>query len=203
MIHDIDNFWQYTNTIDGWFHESEAKLLYLCASSVPTDQAIVEIGAYKGRSTSILAFGTQGAPIYSIDPHNNEIAFVQQGVEYSSYNEYCDNLDRLGIPETIVKRILGYSYEVSETYDGPPVGLLFIDGYHSPEAVMQDFYSWEKHLAPDAIVYFDDSNHDGVTPGIQEIFNAGRLPLLYKSADKSTAFLSQVNLDRQPLLNNY
>lgn len=203
MIHNFENFWKYTDTVEGWLFKSEAELIYLCASSVPSSQSIVEIGSYKGRSTSVLAFGSQGARIYSVDPHDNEIAFVQQGLVYSSYEDYCNNLDRLGIPETLVKRVLGYSYEYSEEYDGPKVGMLFIDGYHSTEAVLQDFLSWEKHLADDAIVYFDDSGQDGVGAGIHQLWEMGKLPPIRKDADKGSAYLHQINIDRQPMINNY
>jgi predicted O-methyltransferase YrrM len=201
MIYDLNSFWEHTDTIDGWFFRKEAELLYLCASSVPEDQAIIEIGAYKGRSTSIMAFGSTGSHIYSIDPHDNESAYVEAGIAYSSLDDYNANLDRLGIDNTLVTRITGYSYLESEKYTGPKVGLLFIDGYHSAEAVIQDYESWEKHLADDAIVYFDDIHHGGVNPGIAQI--EGRFPPIMKSADKSGAWMHQVSIDRQPLLNNY
>lgn len=201
MLYNFDEFWEHTSTIQGWFEKREAELLYLCASIVPTDQSIVEIGAYKGRSTSIMAFGSRGAHIYSIDPHNNEIAFVQAGIEYSSFDEYNANLDRLGIDDSIVTRILGYSYTEAEKYTGPKVGMLFIDGYHSPEAVVQDFTSWQPHLADDAIIYFDDIHHGGVNPGIAQIESS--LPPILRMSDKSGAWLHPKHFELEPLLYNY
>jgi hypothetical protein len=49
---------------------------------------------------------------------------------------------------------------------------LFIDGDHRYEAVRADFAAWQPHLAPGAIVAFDDSDFADVARAIAELERA-------------------------------
>lgn len=42
-------------------------------------------------------------------------------------------------------------------YDGPPFDLIFIDGLHRYEAVVEDFCEAEKHCSPDGIILLHDT----------------------------------------------
>ena len=59
-------------------------------------------------------------------------------------------------------------------YDGPPIGLLFIDGEHTTEAVLDDHGAWAPHLAPDAMVVFHDRRLPAVRTAIAALRH--RLP---------------------------
>src|ERR1700759_5182772 len=49
--------WPELDSIEGWLLPSEGKWLFNAARSTPRGATIVEIGSYKGRSTSCLALG--------------------------------------------------------------------------------------------------------------------------------------------------
>ena len=52
--------------------------------------------------------------------------------------------------------IQGFGVEVARHWDGPPIGLLFVDGDHSEQAVYNDVREWHKHLTLDATIILDD-----------------------------------------------
>lgn len=58
--------------VEGWLTDSEARYLYSLACCGPGDGAIVEIGSWKGKSTIVLAMGTEAAgreKVYAVDNH--------------------------------------------------------------------------------------------------------------------------------------
>ena len=65
--------------------------------------------------------------------------------------------------------IVARSHDAARTYSGAPIGLLFIDGWHSTEAVLDDYQSWAPHLAEDATIVFDDHTHPDVLQAILEL----------------------------------
>jgi predicted O-methyltransferase YrrM len=59
-----------SDKVDGWLTSNEQTLLYNLARKVPADKAIVELGAWLGKSTIMLAAGsTAGAKahVYAVD----------------------------------------------------------------------------------------------------------------------------------------
>jgi predicted O-methyltransferase YrrM len=144
---------------------------------VPEDQAIVEIGSYRGGSTTRLVRGARDeTAIYAVDPWEQ--------VDVKTWCRHCEPVtraefeERMGLAvETGRVRILqGRSTDVAKTYDGPPIGLLFIDGDHSYAAAWGDLVAWKMHLAPKAIVAVDDygvTRNPGVSRAVDEVVATG------------------------------
>jgi len=55
------------SALKGFLRPIEGETLAKLASIILSDQAIVEIGSYMGKSTCYLASGTTGAMVYAID----------------------------------------------------------------------------------------------------------------------------------------
>lgn len=146
------------------------------ARRVSADEAIVEIGVYRGRTTSYLAFGArygQQAHVYGVDVFD------------------LRRLGRHSVPEAEARRTLrqqgmtayvtlikGFSADVAATWDGPKIGLLFIDGDHSTAGVRKDVEAWSPHLADDAVIAFDDFGGNpraGVATAVNEFVESGLL----------------------------
>jgi len=145
--------------------------LCLLAGQVPADQAIVELGVYKGRSACYLAAGSlagDGAHVWAIDPwdlpgdrrpfgalkprrRKHWVEFTTRETRLAAKR----NVHRNGFREHVTL-VRGFSVTEGERWDGPPVGLLYVDGDHRADAVRADFEAWRPHLAPDATVAFDD-----------------------------------------------
>jgi predicted O-methyltransferase YrrM len=164
-------------SIEGWLAREEIELLLELAAMVPPDQAIVEVGNYRGRSTVALALGARrgaGAPVASIDPH---VEFTgPRGGRFGPEDqaELYANLTRAGVG-ALVRVVCLPSLAVAASWPGPAVGLLFLDGDHRYGAVRADFDAWRPWLATGASVVFDDCDYADVARLVGERERAGEL----------------------------
>ncbi len=163
--------------VEGWLAREEIALLLGEAARVPSGQAVLEIGNYRGRSTVALALGARrGAdvPVYSVDPH---LEFVgPRGGRFGRVDQAClyANLVAAGVGEQVYVVALPSS-AVAASWSGPPIGLLFVDGDHRYAAVRADFEAWRTHLVPGATVLFDDCDYPDVARLVEERVAAGEL----------------------------
>lgn len=153
------------DTVPGWLSRSEALLLWEMSSCVDPDHAIVEIGSYEGRSTVALASGSAGAKVIAIDPHTGDISQIEQGFTVDTWIRFQENITRCGV-ESLISAVRDTSVSAAKRYLGPQVELLFIDGWHSTDAVQADIQEWSQHLAPVASVVIDDWTSPAVAAGI-------------------------------------
>ncbi len=156
--------------IPGWFSEDEVAYLANLARIVPSDRAIVEIGAYCGRSTVALAFGSSRghrAVIQSIDPHNGLTAIHPS----STYGELIKNLIERDLLNYVAVHKT-FSREAAINWNGGNIGLLFIDAEHDYDAVKSDFESWQRFIVPGTLVVFHDYPMTGPNKLIREILTS-------------------------------
>lgn len=141
--------------LEGLLEEREGACLYLLARRAAVLGNVVEIGSYKGRSTWYLAraLEDEGSPyrVVSIDPHLS-----------GSADAYRETIERTGIAARVDART-AFSYDVVREFR-EPVGLLWIDGDHSYEAVRTDFEQWFPLLAPGGFVALHDTVGQRVGP---------------------------------------
>lgn len=146
------------------------------ASVVPADQAIVEIGVYKGRTVCYLAHGArhgQGAHVYGVDTFD-----LKQGRHSAPQAQAQRTIRAQGMRE-YVTLIRGFSHQVAAEWGGPSIGLLFVDGDHSYAGVRGDIEAWLPHLADGAIVAFDDheDTHPEVVRAVNDLAGDGVLTI--------------------------
>jgi hypothetical protein len=146
--------------LEGLVPEEVCNTLYDLASCVPPDQAIVEIGSYKGKSTCFLAAGAKnglGARVWAVDPWdlNGNITGRFGFAEARTREMFRHQVEEAGLSDHITA-IRGFSIAVAKTWDGPPIGLLYVDGDHREAAVRGDWNAWQPHLVEGATVVFDD-----------------------------------------------
>lgn len=141
------------------------------AKRVPRDQAIVELGAFQGRTTAWLAWGSangHGAPVFSVDPwdlldvedqpdyapeweHHYRDGGYASGVTFDAYQQH---LTATGAKVTPIR---AYAEQAGYEWDGPKVGLLWHDAQHTAEAVRADLQAWTPHLASGSTVALHDA----------------------------------------------
>lgn len=167
--------------LEGLCPPDVCRTLYTLALSVPSDQAIVEIGSFKGQSTCWLAAGGRdgrGACVWAVDPWDlrgnvtGRFGFADPRTRETFQRQVVD----AGLADRITA-IRAFSVKAAAAWEGPPIGLLYIDGDHSERAVRADWQSWSPHLAADAIVVFDDLDTPK-NPGVRVVVDelAGVLP---------------------------
>lgn len=170
--------------LDGLISRDVGELLHNFAALVPADQAIVELGSYRGKSTCYLATGAAldyNAPVYAVDAWSEEVSAWRSAVMSTLpspvFDDFTAQLDKAGVRDG-VRVIRSLTTLAAELYDGPPVGLLYIDGDHHREAVRADFRAWRRHLAPKSVIIFDDygvTKNPGVSLAVWDLEISGEL----------------------------
>lgn len=160
--------------LDGLITNDVGEYLYMLASKTPADQAIVEVGAWKGKSTCYLAAGRrdgQGGRVFSVDPWSADVQEWSRYHPSAKLAEWQAQVDAMGFTATATP-LQGRSVDVAKTWDHGPIGFLYIDGDHERSAVLADWEAWRPHLAKTTVVVFDDygvSHNPDVKPVVHEL----------------------------------
>jgi len=133
--------------VPGWLTDEEGEALYVLARACTGRGAIVEIGSWKGKSTICLGRGSlagASVPIFAIDPHADH-----------RFGDFKANLDRAGITD-LVRPIASLSQPAAEDFH-EPIELLFVDGSHEYDLVLEDFEKWVPKVVDGGWVAFHDT----------------------------------------------
>jgi predicted O-methyltransferase YrrM len=133
--------------IPGWLTDEEGEALYELARRCRGDGVIVEIGSWKGKSTVCLGLGSRAGnsvPVYAVDPH----------ADYR-FGDFKTNVERAGIAD-LVRPIASLSQAAADEFDAP-IELLFVDGAHEYDLVLEDFEKWVPKVVDGGWVAFHDT----------------------------------------------
>lgn len=159
-------------------HVERAVLLRLraLAAAVPAGQAIVELGAWQGRSTAWLLLGASeghGAHVTTVDPWGARTDdYAAAHPDYSSraaYKAFRRHMKKVGAHPGAHTVLRGYAAEAGRDWAGPPVGLLWHDAEHTAGAVAEDLAAWAPHVAPGGVAVLHDAGNPafGVRAGAE------------------------------------
>lgn len=166
--------------IEGWFSGREGLRLAELAGRVSPAHAIVEVGAYQGRSTAYLAAGAMhgaGAHVTSIDPWGptSVPGGTEQGPADEVMRRYLENLRALKI-ERGVTTLRAEAAAVAAMWIRP-VGLLFVDSTHYYLDTVNEIEAWEPHVVAGGFAAFHDYDnhpaHEGVRRATDEAIARG------------------------------
>ena len=133
--------------VPGWLTDEEGEALHELARRCTGRGVIVEIGSWKGKSTICLGLGSRagnGVRIFAIDPH----------ADYR-FGDFKANVERAGITD-LVSPIPSLSQAAAEGFD-EPIELLFVDGSHEYDLVLEDFEQWVPKVVDGGWVAFHDT----------------------------------------------
>jgi hypothetical protein len=164
---------------EGMINVEEARLLYDLAKDV-TENCIVEIGSYRGRSTAALACGSLNGmqvPVFAIDPHEDFIGVL--GGKFGPQDRAAFYKAMIDTGCYKIVRLVNLSSEIVAPHWPSKISLLFIDGNHTFDAVKNDFESWFPHLAESALIAFHDSKDPQIGPFrlIHELLDTGKFEI--------------------------
>jgi len=165
---EIDGAVKISQSIPGLFTGDESRFIYPHARAAAT---IVEIGAWKGRTSALFAIAAVqgGGSVTSIDP------FVDAGAHGSgSPQVWRANLNAHQLP---LPRLLHLESNAAYTQWRGDIGLLFIDGDHSYQAVRDDLRLWTPHVKTLGVVAVHDmfsSSFPGIAQAVHEWWQAER-----------------------------
>lgn len=164
--------------IHGWLAVNEAVALFELAASLPQDgPRVVEIGAWLGKSSFVLAKGLEGKKdpsLHCIDPFNADGDSLSVDAYHETSERYgrplldvfTENMRRLGVDGTI-EALPGYSSEVVAGFEErvDRIDMLFIDGNHDHDYVDQDYVDWSPLIQSGGIIAFHDVAQQGTQLG--------------------------------------
>lgn len=186
--------------VEGFTSRVELSVLYHLAR-VPGAGHIVEIGSYLGRSTIVMAFAGRDAgspPVVAVDPHTRALGYEGEK-PFDTRAQFEANVERAGLADAI-RLEHTTSVEGAARWNGEPVRLLFVDGWHSREAVLEDVHAWQPYLLRDASVVFDDYlSSPGVRAAVRELLSEGVLQGERAIVGKMAVFASRRALSATPV----
>lgn len=156
------------HNVKGFLDEEEAGLLYRLALEASKSSPCLEIGSYCGKSAVFLgtACRENKTVLFSIDHHTGSEE-QQPGQEYFDpdlLDKETGEIDTLRLfRKTIhdfdlgnaVIPVIGRSDVIGHAWN-TPLGLIFIDGSHAYESVLNDYQIWAKHIIPGGYLVFHD-----------------------------------------------
>jgi len=187
---DFPDSWRWlllSSRVHGFLALSEGDQLFKMARDYTPDNnpVVVEIGSWKGKSSILLAGGLVGKEnprLFCIDPfgpsddpeyrktYGSLLTESPGDLEqvFRSNISIC-GLDHIAIP------LRGLSSEHAAQWT-QPIDLLFIDGNHEYEAVLEDFMQWSRFVRPGGVVALHDVGeyYEGPTRVVSEHLQAPR-----------------------------
>ena len=161
--------------IHGWISARQRDRLFDLAAQCPTEQAIVEIGSWKGKSTVILGWGSKSgnrAPVWAIDPHEGTPLFwcMHTGGDVKNTAvQFLTNIDAAGVKD-IVYPLIETGHSAAQAFSDP-IGLLFVDGDHKYAAF--DVRDWFPLIVAGGWLALHDSNTPAVSSTVARLEAAG------------------------------
>ena len=177
---EFDAAWTAAGGVPGWFEQRQAAAFTLAVQALRPDPTVVEIGSYLGRSAvfeaRILSALGRGGRVTAIDPHTGDRQHLARlGLEelptWDLFRYFVESLD----PDGRVDMVRATSMDAAKDWSGGEIDLLYIDGWHAYDAVLEDGEQWLPRLADDGIVVFDDygSYADDVARAVDDLAAAG------------------------------
>ena len=133
----------------------------------------VEIGTYAGKSSIAIGLGLQGGRLYTVDHFRGNPEHRDPPARDVAWH----HLKAFGLLN-VATILEGESVIVAETFR-QPVDMLYVDGCHEFQAVIDDFAAWWPHVTAGGHILFHDaylSDWPGVAAAVSAI--ADRWPLV-------------------------
>lgn len=141
---------------DGWLSEEEAKELQRLAAG----KTVLELGAWKGRSTVVLA--EVARYVVSVDRHQG---IAEVGGE-DSLPDYLESVRGLGNVAIVVADFQTFLPHLAVAFD-----LVFVDGDHDADSVERDLLLACKHLYySSGVIAMHDFDFESVREGANRVF---------------------------------
>lgn len=144
--------------VDGWLTEREIAFLALLAACPTCEGDILEIGAYRGKSTIVLAKAAElagGNRVATVDPLPDEGPMGRRSDDLPSAREQLEaNLRRAEVAERVEVHQC-YSQDIARRWNRP-LRLLWLDGAESYDVVRDDIEMLSPWLADCGIIAMHD-----------------------------------------------
>jgi len=154
--------------VKGFLDDAEARRLYMLGLEASKFAPCLEIGSYCGKSAIFLgtACKENNTVLFSIDHHTGSEE-QQPGQEYfdpdlldketgktDTLRLFLKTIDDFDLGNAVIP-VIGRSEIVGRAWK-TQLSLIFIDGSHAYESVLNDYQIWAKHILPGGYLVFHD-----------------------------------------------
>jgi predicted O-methyltransferase YrrM len=155
----------------------------------------LEIGTFYGANILSVA-GTYGyhpdSKLHCIDPWEDYTEYEDQ--QCTIYDTFCRNIERSGKKDKIIVH-RGYSDKVIPTFDDAYFDIIYIDGNHEPEYVLEDAVLAFRKLKVGGYMVFNDNGWGGpdlTQRGIDAFMNAYHKRIEFLGARETQVFVKKL-----------
>ena len=177
----MEHYYYY---IDGWFNFQEP---YSYAAKIfPDNSVFVEIGCWKGKSTTYLGVelinsNKNNTKLFCIDTwgenddgeYDNELSLQNKTL----YDEFLRNIKPLQDNKLEIISIKDRSDNAYKTFDDNSIDFLYIDGSHLYENVKKDIELYFPKMKPNSIMAGHDWQSEDVVRAVEEFFGKNKVTL--------------------------
>lgn len=149
----------------------------LSATENITNSVIVEIGCYRGITTSVMAKSTS-RKVIAVDP------YIGYGGSEGDFRRFTKNTDCL--PNVIHEKAT--SGEAFRYWNYGPVSLVFIDAVHDYVNTAFDIEAWSSLLVKDGMLAMHDTDQRRFSGTRKAVFESSSNFLLFAHPDNLTVF---------------
>jgi hypothetical protein len=137
----------------------------LLVDSMPTNFNFLEVGVYKGRVLGQVGFCAKRtgktAKLYGVTPLSTATDKYSHYEDSSYYNDIQSTLNKCNVDNTTLELFVGFSQDSSILEKVRAIGdydMIFIDGCHDYEVVIQDIKNYLPLIKPGGYFIMDDSS---------------------------------------------
>ena len=156
-----------------------------------------EVGAFYGANMVSVAetYGLHPeSTLIAIDPWTDYVDYPEyKGEQMTIYNAFTQNMEDCGLKER-VSVMRGYSHEVLPTLEDNSFDIIYIDGNHEPEYVLEDAVLAFRKLKVGGRLIFDDYGWGGpdlTKRGIDGFLNGYRKRIIVLGQRESQVFVQK------------
>jgi hypothetical protein len=168
-----------SDSIEGWFSEDDKKFYYTMFKRLPTNSKIVEIGAFKGRSSSymahLIANSTKTIKFYCVDTWEGSPEHQKGGtcedkdvLNNSLFSVFENNMLPFAGFYTPVKRT---SLQSASLFNDNDLDFVFIDASHDYKSVMSDIKAWLPKVKQGGVIGGHDYFHPPINLAVTQVFS--------------------------------
>ncbi len=150
--------------IEGWLSVIEGEAL----AKYGEGKDCLEIGSYKGKSANFIA--PKAKSLVCIDPFRADESGQNQFVDYTTLKEFLKNTDKF----KNITPVIGKSQDVYNQFKDEQFEMIFIDGMHDHDSVMDDIKKYWPKLKIGGTMCFHDYQKDwiGVISAVDSCFGS-------------------------------